>query len=74
LVERAPKLVFPVMMVFFALYLIVRTFGPNVFLEGMVMGGYVVALLALLMFWLWEIRHPELKTRKRPQPEIALHI
>jgi hypothetical protein len=73
-VERAPKLVFPVMLVFLALFLIVRIARPNAFLEGAILGGYTVALFAILSFWLWEVWHPELKVRRRPKPEIALDL
>jgi hypothetical protein len=72
--ERAPKLVFPVVTVFLALFLIVRIAQPSLFLEGAILGGYVVALLALFSFWLWEVWHPELKIRKRPKPEITLDL
>lgn len=74
LVERAPKLVFPVMLVSLALFLIVRMAGRNAFLEGAILGGYAVALLALLLFWLWEIWHTELKIRRRHRPEITLDL
>lgn len=74
LVERAPKLFFPVMLVFLALFLGVRIVRPNPFLEGAVLGGYVVALLAVSLFCLWEVWHPELKIRKRPKPEIILDL
>jgi hypothetical protein len=74
LVERAPKLFFPVMLVFLALFLNVRIARPNAFLEGAILGGYVVALLAVSLFCLWEVWHPELKIRKRPKPEITLDL
>jgi hypothetical protein len=43
-------------------------------LAGMVLGGYIVALLAVSLFWLWEVRHPRLKLRKLPKPEIKLDL
>jgi hypothetical protein len=59
------------MLVFITLFFAVR---PNVYLKGMIVGGDLVALLAVALFWLWEVRHPELTIRKRPKPEIALNL
>src|SRR5258708_952181 len=71
LVRRAPQLLSSILAVFWLFFFIVR---PNAFLEGMILGGFLVAVLAVGLFRLWEIRRPELKIRKRPKPEIALNL
>ena len=71
LVERAPKLFAPIGLLFIAFFFGLR---PSIFLKGMIMGGNLVAILAVLLFWLWEVWHPELTIRKRPKPEIALDL
>ncbi len=71
LVRRASQLLSSVLAVSWAFFFIVR---PNAFLEGMILGGLLVAVLAVGLFGLWEVLHPELKIRKRAKPEIALNL
>jgi hypothetical protein len=41
---------------------------------GALFGGYVVGLVVLAILWRWEWRHPVLRIRKLPKPEIALNL
>jgi hypothetical protein len=46
----------------------------GVFLMGALFGGYVVGLITIAVFWLWESRHPVLRIRRIPKPEITLNL
>jgi hypothetical protein len=46
----------------------------SIFLMGAVFGFYIAGLIALAIFWHWEWRHPVLRIRKLPKPEIALNL
>jgi hypothetical protein len=46
----------------------------HIFLIGALFGGYVVGLIAITVFWRWELRHPVLRIRQTPKPEIALNL
>jgi hypothetical protein len=46
----------------------------HVFLIGALFGSYVVGLIAITVFWRWELRHPVLRIRRTPEPEIALNL
>jgi hypothetical protein len=48
--------------------------GARIFLMGALFGGYVVGLVVLAILWRWEWRHPVLRIRKLPKPEIALNL
>jgi hypothetical protein len=71
LAARAPQVLSSVLAAFWLFFFIAR---PNLFLEGMILGGFLVAVLAVGLFSLWELRHPELKIRNRPKPEISLNL
>jgi len=44
------------------------------FWMGVLFGVYIMGAVAIAIFWRWESRHPVLRIRKRPQPEIALNL
>lgn len=46
----------------------------QIFLAGALAGGYVIGLIGVIAFWNWESRHPVLKIRQIPRPEIALNL
>jgi uncharacterized paraquat-inducible protein A len=46
----------------------------HIFLIGALFGSYVVGLIAITVFWRWESRHPVLRIRQTPKPEIALNL
>jgi hypothetical protein len=62
------------MLMFFSSFQHARIVRPNAFLEGAILGGYIVTLLAVSKLWFWEDWHPELKIRQRPKPEITLGL
>jgi hypothetical protein len=46
----------------------------SMFWMGVLFGVYIMGAVAIAIFWRWESRHPVLRIRKRPQPEIALNL
>lgn len=44
------------------------------FLIGALAGGYVVGFIAITVFWRWESRHPVLRIKRVPKPDIALNL
>jgi len=44
------------------------------FWMGVLFGVYIMGFVAIAIFWRWESRHPVLRIRNRPQPEIALNL
>jgi hypothetical protein len=49
--------------------------GPiGIFLLGFLLGSYVAGLIALVIAWRRELKHPILKIRVLPKPEITLNL
>jgi hypothetical protein len=44
------------------------------FWMGMAAGAYVMGAFALAIWWRWELRHPLLRIRRVPRPEITLNL
>jgi hypothetical protein len=46
----------------------------GILLMAFLMCGYIVGLVALVVAWRREIKHPVLKIRKLPEPKISLNL
>jgi hypothetical protein len=46
----------------------------GIILMALLLGGYIVGLIALVFSWRRELKHPVLKIRVLPKPEIALNL
>jgi hypothetical protein len=46
----------------------------GILLMAFLMGGYIVGLVALVVAWRRELKHPVLKIRKLREPEINLNL
>jgi hypothetical protein len=74
--RRAPLFLAPLGTLPALLYPIQRLAAPPqaMFWMGALLGIYATGLIAVAIFWRWESRHPVLRIRKIPAPEIALNL